>query len=505
LNDRIDDYGGSLENRVRLLREMIEDMKNAVGDRCAVPVRLSTADLTTGLSFDRAEVEDLIGLIADLPDLFDFHLAGWEYDSRTSRFADEGHGEEFLKGPKQLTSKPVVAVGRYTSPDAMVRIVRQGLVDLVGAARPLIADPFLPRKVEEGRLDDVRECIGCSICVSGDYTMSPIRCTQNPSMGEELRRGWHPERIRPKTSGARVLVVGAGPAGLECARALGQRGYPVVLAETSDVLGGRVVREAALPGLGAWIRVRDHRVLQIDKMPNIELYRARRLDAAEVQEVGAAHVVIATGTRWRRDGIGRRHFTPISVQGTPVLTPDDLMDGSRPSGRRIVLFDDDHYYIGGVLAELLVKEGHEVDLVTTASEPSTWTRNTMEQGFIQARLLEMGVTLRTHPSLERVEQDMATLRCVFTGCEERVPADALVLVTARIPDDDLAHDLRVRQADWAAAGLHSVTAIADALAPATIAHAVYEGRRYAEEFDDGPVPTLDRPLRRELPALSPMP
>ena len=106
--------------------------------------------------------------------------------------------EEYVRGLKALTSKPVVGVGRFTSPDTMVRMVRDGVLDMIGAARPSIADPFLPRKIEEGRLEDIRECIGCNICVSGDGTISPIRCTQNPSMGEEWRRGWHPEVMRPQ-------------------------------------------------------------------------------------------------------------------------------------------------------------------------------------------------------------------------------------------------------------------------------------------------------------------
>ena len=135
----------------------------------------------------------------------------WDFDSITSRFAGEGAQEEYVRGLKQLTTKPVVGVGRFTSPDTMVRMVRDGVLDFIGAARPSIADPFLPRKIEEGRFEDIRECIGCNICVSGDSLATPIRCTQNPSMGEEWRRGWHPERIRPKTSDAKVLVVGGGP------------------------------------------------------------------------------------------------------------------------------------------------------------------------------------------------------------------------------------------------------------------------------------------------------
>ncbi len=192
----------------------------------------------------------MLGLVGELPDLWDFMVGEWDFDSITSRFAGEGAQEEYVRGLKQLTTKPVVGVGRFTSPDTMVRMIRDGVLDMIGAARPSIADPFLPVKIEEGRFEDIRECIGCNICVTGDALATPIRCTQNPSMGEEWRRGWHPERIRPKATDAKVLVVGAGPAGLEAAMSLGRRGYEVVLAEATGELGGRVVREARLPGPG---------------------------------------------------------------------------------------------------------------------------------------------------------------------------------------------------------------------------------------------------------------
>ncbi|TGU69887.1 NADH:flavin oxidoreductase, partial [Mesorhizobium sp. M1C.F.Ca.ET.144.01.1.1] len=122
---------------------------------------------------------------------------------------------------KKLTSKPVVGVGRFTSPDVMVRMLKSGTLDFIGCARPSIADPFLPRKIEEGRIEDIRECIGCNICITGDMTMSISRCTQNPTFMEEWRKGWHPERMQAKGDSDSVLIVGAGPAGLEAARALG--------------------------------------------------------------------------------------------------------------------------------------------------------------------------------------------------------------------------------------------------------------------------------------------
>jgi len=505
-NQRTDEYGGSLENRVRLLKETLIDTREAVGDTCAVPCRISMDELLGPDGLEKAEAEDAIGLLAEFPDLWDLALAGWENDSVTSRFGPEGGHEPFIEGVKELTTKPVVAVGRYTSPDRMVSVIRKGLVDLIGAARPSIADPFLPRKIEEGRPEDIRECIGCNICVSGDFTMSPIRCTQNPTMGEEWRKGWHPERIRPKASDRPVLVVGAGPAGLEAAQALGKRGYEVTLAERGTELGGRVNRESRLPGLSAWSRVRDYREQQLHQLASVRIYFDSALEAESVLEFGAPRVVVATGARWRRDGVGHHWTRPMPIEDDArVLSPDDLMEGATlPRGARVVVWDDDHYYMGGLMAEVLADMGCETHYLTPACEVSTWTRATMEQHFIQKRLLEKGVKIHPFANLDAVGESGVTASCAFTGHTQEVETDAVVLVTSRVSEDRLFRDLEARAADWPEAGIESVDAIGDALAPATIAHAVYAGRRYAEALDGEGDAGDTVPFRREIAELAPL-
>ncbi len=504
-NDRTDEYGGSIENRIRLLREVTEDAMHAVGATCAVPIRISVDDLQGEAGLNCAEIEDMIGCMANLPDLWDVTLAGWENDSRTSRFAEEGHEEEFIRGIKRLTSKPVVGVGRYTSVDRMVSLIRGGVLDFIGAARPSIADPFLPKKVEEGRIEDIRECIGCNICVSGDFTQSPIRCTQNPTMAEEWRKGWHPERVRPRGSERPLLVVGAGPAGLEAAHVLGKRGYEVTLAEARRELGGRVLDESRLPGLAAWIRVRDYRQGQIERLPNVQIFLDNRLSVEDVLALGTPRVVIATGSHWRADGAGRYHARPITIAASAeVLTPDDLMAGRLPRGKRVLVWDDDHYYMGGVLAELLADRGYDTLYITPASEASTWTRATLEQHFIQTRLLRKGVRIQSFRAVIEVKQDSVVTACVFTGATESLGIDATVLVTARLPDATLARELELRRTEWRHAGIDDVTVIGDALAPATIAHATYAGRRYGEECDARLMGVGELPFRREITQLLPI-
>ena len=483
-NRRTDEYGGSIENRARLLRELIEDTKDAVGHKCAVAVRFAVDELRgrDGITAT-GEGREVVEMLAELPDLWDVNLSDWSNDSLTSRFGPEGGQEPFISFVKQVTNKPVVGVGRFTSPDTMVSQIKRGVLDIIGAARPSIADPFLPKKIEEGRVEDIRECIGCNICVSGDFRYVPMRCTQNPTVGEEWRRGWHPETIEAVGSGDSVLIVGAGPAGLECARALGQRGYHVTLAEARDVLGGRVTDESALPGLATWGRVRDYRVYQIGQMANVQTYLQSRLGVEEILDFGFARVVIATGARWLRDGLGRAHARPIRGSDlSHVLTPEDIIEGREITGN-VIVYDDDHYYMGGVLAERLKRLGLGVTLVTPATDVSHWTHNTMEQERIQSALMELGVNILCGHRIDTIEPDSVALECVYTGHKHGRDATAVVMVTSRLPDDSLYHALVSEPNGCSQAGIISVDSIGDCVAPGTIAAAVYSGHRYAREFD----------------------
>ena len=493
-NDRTDEYGGSLENRARLLRELIEDTKDAVGDTCAVAVRFCADELVgnTGLTRD-GEAREVVAMLAELPDLWDVNISNWPNDSQTSRFAKEGFQEEYTSWVKQVTTKPVVGVGRFTSPDTMVSQIKRGVLDFIGAARPSIADPFLPKKIEEGRIDDIRECIGCNICVSSDYTSTNLRCTQNPTMGEEWRRGWHPEIIPVKKSEGSVLVVGGGPAGLEAALAAARRGFEVHLAEATSELGGRVTRESRLPGLSEWARVRDWRVGQLERMENVFIYRDSMLEPEHVLEFGARHVAIATGSTWRRDGVGRDSGFPI-FGDAQVFTPDDLMSGREPESGPVIIWDDDHYYMGGVLAELCRYADAEVTIVTTAAMVSAWTVNTLEAMPIAKRMARLGVGVRPYSSVVGYDGTKARLVSVLTGEETEVAAGGLISVTSRLPIDELYLELMRLQERWSNAGIASITRIGDCWAPSTIQQAVYSGHKWARELDEEPELVTPREL-----------
>lgn len=483
-NRRCDEYGGSLENRVRLVREMITDTKDAVGDRCAVAVRFSADGSGSGNGFiDNSEQREMLDMLSDLPDLWDINITDYSREMGSSRYIKEAAQEEYVSYVKEITGKPVVGVGRFTSPETMLRQVKKGWLDFVGAARPSISDPFLPAKIEQGRLEDIRECIGCNICYAHNSKCVPSRCTQNPTMGEEWRRKWHPERIPAKASHDKILVVGAGPAGLEAARALGQRGYAVTLAEATTELGGRVLAESRLPGLSEWRRVIDYRIQQLKQLSNIDIYFSSRLTVDDIMGFDFPQILLATGATWRNDGLGRWHSQPLETfSAKEIYTPDDLMRNVHIDGP-VVVYDDDHYYMGPVLAEKLRQMGNDVTMVTPSGYVSEWGKYTEEHDRTQARILELGIRILTGKVVSGFQNRSAEITCVYTGKRTHLPASALVTVTARKANDalyvQLMKDPKITQDN----GIKTITRIGDCLAPGIIAAAIYSGHRAAREMD----------------------
>ena len=204
-NDRTDEYGGSAENRTRLLRELIEETKEAVGDKCAVAVRYSVGSVKEDDPALAVERRERLELLAELPDLWDINIDDYSQEMGVSRFFAEGSLEEHMSFVKSVTSKPVVTVGRFTSPDTMVSQVKRGVVDFIGAARPSIADPFLPRKIEQGRVEDIRECIGCNICYTGDGLGGADSLHPEP----DHERGMAPRLASRDHCGKRLGLTGA--------------------------------------------------------------------------------------------------------------------------------------------------------------------------------------------------------------------------------------------------------------------------------------------------------
>ena len=482
-NNRSDEYGGSLENRSRLMRELITEMKEVAGDRAAIAVRMSTDEL---LSFksesSESEAHEFFEINGEFPDLWDIKMSSWFKECPSGRFAESGHMEPYNSFVKKLTSKPVVGVGWFTSPDIMARQINDGILDFVGAARASIADPFLPNKLKEGREDDIRECIGCNICASCYNQGIPVRCTQNPSMGEEWRRGWHPEKIKPKSSDNSVLVIGGGPAGLEATLSLARRGYSVAIADSNKELGGRINMESKLPGMTSYKRVVDYRVNQISQLNNVEVFLDNTLGPDDILELGFDHVVTATGSTWQ-PSIMDEKSAPVLIDKTDtIFTPEDILNGCELKSP-VIIFDFDYYYMGGLMAEYIKDLGYEVTIITPFDKVSPWSFNSNEIDEIQLSLLEKNIRVLTQHRIMEVEDSSVKTIHKVSREETDIDRGSLVLVGYRKQNDSLYSDLNSREEDLKASGIKSLQNIGDSNAPGAVVHAVYAGHLYANTFD----------------------
>jgi dimethylamine/trimethylamine dehydrogenase len=235
-------------------------------------------------------------------------------------------------------------------------------------------------------------------------------------------------------------------------------------------------------------------------MPNVETYLGSRLSAEDILDYGFPRVVLATGASWRRDGIGRWHATAIpGLDQIAVFAPEDVFAGKKLEGP-IVIYDDDHYYMGGVLAEQLRLQGVEVTLVTPASDVSSWTANTLEQPWIEERLYQLGVNVIEKHEIAGAAKNEVRIAHTGSGRERSLPCASLLLVTMRLPNDALFRELEADPKQLADAGITSLTRIGDCLSPSTIAAAVYSGHRFAREMD-APPRNHEVPFKRELMAL----
>lgn len=524
-NKRTDKYGGSLENRARVYIEVMTALKKACGDTSAITTRYEI-DTLQGPHGLQAKDEGIRFVelmhkegVCDLWAVKIGDYEEWGEDAGTSRFRKSGWMLPFVKEAKSVVgSTPVVVNGRYTSPDDMVAVLRAGIADIIGAARPTIADPFLPKKIEEGRPEDIRECIGCNQCVSKFNQSGLLNCTQNATAMEEYRRGWHPERFSKAKDPCSVLVVGGGPAGMECARVLGERGYDVHLREAEAELGGHLRNVIRYPRMNEWGRVTTYRQLQLSKMKNVEVHLGvGKMTADDILAYGADKVVIATGSHWATDGLGAEgHGTlPGCDASLPnCLTPEQIMAGKPIPGERVVVLDGDGHFTGVSMAELAADLGKKVTLVTNMSDPAEYSQFTLEVQNNKRMMHEKGIDILRNHWVESYQDGKLTLFYLYrhgSALAEpengKVPrnestavmvmdVDAVILVTSRVPNHDLFAELKQRRGEWEANGVQGIYKVGDCNAPRQISDAVFDGHRLGREFDS-PHPQYPLPWIRE--------
>jgi dimethylamine/trimethylamine dehydrogenase len=328
-----------------------------------------------------------------------------------------------------------------------------------------------------------------------------IGCTQNATAGEEYRRGWHPEKFEPAANADNdVLVVGAGPAGLECAIVLGKRGFRRVhLVDAALEIGGVMRWIPRLPGLGEWARFLNWRAVQLDKLRNVEVLTQSELTAEDVREYGAEIVVVATGARWATDGLNA--FTHEAITGADaslphVLTPEQIMlEGKVPHGKRVVVYDAEGYITAAGLAEKLAGEGFYVELVTCLELIAPVTDETLEGPMLRQHLHDVGVRQRRGFIATEIEEGGIRGTDEF-GEPLELEADAVVLDTQRLSNEALYLELARDREALRSEGISALYRIGDCVAPRVVAEAAFDGHRLAREIDsDDPATPL--PYRRE--------
>ena len=431
----------------------------------------------------------------------------------SSRFFPEGYQLEWTGRVREATAKPIVGVGRLTNPDRMAEIIRSGAWDLIGAARPSIADPFLPKKVEEGRYDEIRECIGCNVCMLKAEEGNHIGCTQNATAGEEYRRGWHPERFEPAANRDRdVLVVGAGPAGMECAIVLGKRGFRRVhLVEAEAEIGGIMRWVPQLPGprrVGPRPQLAHRPAREARERRGAHRHAARRRRRARVRR----------RARRRRD---RRHAGPATASTSsrtsrsPAPMPRCRTSSRRSRscsrgrplpGERVVVYDAEGYFMARrARREARGRRAREVEIVTAvrsrgadlrrdaggaAAAPAPprprhrpARRATMLTGIEPGRLTASRPVRRAASSSRRTP-----------SCSSRSASPTTRSTSSSRADGDA----------LAAEGIEAVYRIGDCVAPRIIAEAIFDGHRLGREIDSEN-PAIPLPYRRERLVLDPVP
>ena len=487
-NKREDCYGGSFNNRARIVLEIFEAIKAAVSKNFVVGLRVGD-DLTIG-GIGGSDPRQLVEMLeaAGLIDYVSLTLGNYNNVDRTASGMQDPAGYQlpFSEAVSRRTKLPSLVIGRFRTLEEADQVIRDGAADMVGMARAHIADPDIVKKSIAGRVSEVRPCIGCNqACIGQIYTGGPLGCAVNPGAGFEATFG--DDRLAPVEAGETVVVVGGGPAGLEAARVAAARGHKVILFEARSALGGSLRFASMAPtrqtmgDILMWLEAEVYRL-------GVDVRLSSYVDAEEVLSENPGMVIVATGATPRMNGV--QSVAPgepiIGFGQSHVLSPLDLFEnGKKELGKAAVVIDDLGHYEAVAAAEYLLAKRLHVTFVTSQSSFAPKAEFAMMAEPALRRMTPKGLKVMVRTRAIEITKTSVIVGPAYlptsTNIREEVAADSVVFVSHNRPEADLATKL----------GATKVKIVGDALSPRYLQTAIREGRRAAFAIGaDIPTPSV---------------
>ncbi|MET0451813.1 MAG: FAD-dependent oxidoreductase [Mycobacterium sp.] len=477
-NHRVDDYGGSTENRCRFAIEAARAIRERCGQDFPLGIRLALDEKNpTGAGIDADEGERIVRVLADTG-LFDYFNVSGGAAATAHEFIAPMTAEireqfvPYAERVKAMVDVPVFMAGRVTDIRRAAVLVAEERVDVVAMTRAHIADPEIVSKARSGRIDEIRECAGINQgCIARVFVGQEMTCTQNPTVGRESE--WGLGSLVASSHPKRVLVIGGGPAGLKTAEIAAARGHHVTLYEREESLGGQVRLAAMLPSRFEWNVVVRNLERAVERL-GVEAHLGVEVTPELVEELDPDVVVSATGSRFATTGWsvarGERPGIP-GLADASVMTPAEVLTSPESCGHEVVIVDELGTYAPLGVAEYLADRGHRVRIVSRHMFIGAKTMATLDLPVIYPRLANKGVALQPQSFVEQVNADKtAEVMAMWDGSTVQVPADTVVLMMERKPRNEL-------YASLTAAGARTVHRIGDSLAPRDVDAAIYDGER----------------------------
>ena len=461
-NFRTDEYGGSMDNRMRLLNEVVMLARKTVGDEMVVGIRINGSDLVDASlsNDDYVEVARNIEALASVDYLS--ISAGTSRDNHMivpPMDTPEGLYVDYAANIRAAVTLPVMAVGRLKDPELAEEVIATGKADVVAQARALIADPFWVQKLEEKSPNQIRPCIGCNQgCFGYLYTNRPITCAVNPAVGHEKTIG---QGTETQASG-RVLVVGGGPAGMEAAIAARERGLEVTLAEASATLGGQIPLASSIEPRAELGTIIDYQINELQRL-EVDVRLETPIDVTVINDLKPDAVIIATGSQPRTSPISSDDSIPVIAPIEVMASPETYMD------KNVIVVDHVAHFPAYAPAEALKDAGAEVIIVT----PKLFVGSLLDQATMVRtlrRLASKGVQMVPNTTAVKISDGLLHIQDTLSGQMRTEKPDVIIAAVGNQVVDAIAKELTE---DFHHLNVH---VIGDALAPRTILEAIREGR-----------------------------